>query len=150
MDVKSRLTAQGARLKKERANALLEFAFVLPVLLLLIIGTVELSILFYDKAVITNASREGARYGIALRTPSYPTASQIIAYTQSYCQNHLITFSTTPTDVNVTVTASSPSPKFGDTLTVVVRYTYTDLVLHNFINHGNQYTLTATSVMTYE
>ncbi len=44
--------------------AALEFAIVLPVLILLIAGMMDLGHAFYLKQVITNASREGARYGI--------------------------------------------------------------------------------------
>ena len=138
------------QLKALCGNAMIEFALVLPVLILLLAGGVEFSILFYDKAVITNASREGARYGVALRTPTYATSAQITTYVQNYCANRLINFSSTPTNVVVNATPSSASPQFGDTLTVTVSYTYTDLLLHRFINHGQQYVLTATTVMTYE
>lgn len=138
------------KLKSQSGNALIEFAFILPILLLIIIGIIEFSILFYNKAIITNASREGARYGVSIRTNTYPTTAQVIDYTKAYCAQSLITFSTTPTDVIVTATPSSASPTFGDKLTVTVNYTYTDLILHNFIAHGKNYALTATTVMTYE
>lgn len=129
---------------------MIEFALVLPILLLLVAGTIDVSILFYDKAVITNASREGARYGVAsFPVTGYPTSAQVIAYATAYCSNYLISFDNTAT-VTVTATPSSGSPALGDTLTVTVNYTYTDLLLHNFISHGQLYTLGSTTVMTYE
>jgi Flp pilus assembly protein TadG len=136
--------------KRLAGNSLLEFALVLPVLMLILIGVLEFPLLMYDKAVITNASREGARYGITLRTPSYATSAQVITYTTTYCTNKLISFSSSPASVTVTATPSISPPAFGAQLTVTVTYVYTDLVLHNLINHGQQYTLTATTVMTYE
>ena len=49
----------------ERGAAVVEFAIVLPFLMLLLIGIIELGLLFYNQQVLTNASREGARSGIA-------------------------------------------------------------------------------------
>ncbi len=40
-----------------KGQALAEFALTAPLLLLLIFGIIEFGILFYNKAVITNASR---------------------------------------------------------------------------------------------
>jgi len=55
-----------------------EFAIVLPLFLLFIFGIIEFGIIMYDKAMITNASREGARFGILYaETPS--TANEVEA-----------------------------------------------------------------------
>ena len=43
-----------------RAQALVEFALILPILLVLIIGAMDLGRVFYFKIVLTNAAREGA------------------------------------------------------------------------------------------
>lgn len=48
--------------KKTRGQAVLEFALLLPILLLLLIGTLEFGRLFFAKIVITNAAREGVYY----------------------------------------------------------------------------------------
>ena len=48
----------------QKGFAAIEFAIVLPFLVLLVFGTIEFGVLFYNKQVITNASREGARAGI--------------------------------------------------------------------------------------
>ena len=47
--------------RKERGAAAVEMAIVLPMLLLVIGGLVDFGRAFYLNAVITNASREGAR-----------------------------------------------------------------------------------------
>lgn len=47
----------------ERGQNLVEFALVLLLLLLLLAGVVDLGRAFHSYIVITNASREGARYG---------------------------------------------------------------------------------------
>ena len=43
---------------------LVEFALVLPLLLLVIVGIFDFGFLFRDYGVITNAAREGARIGV--------------------------------------------------------------------------------------
>jgi Flp pilus assembly protein TadG len=48
----------------ENGGSLVEFALVLPLLLILVGGIVDFSILFYNKQVLANACREGARAGI--------------------------------------------------------------------------------------
>ena len=54
---------------RQTGAAAVEFALILPVLLAVLIGSVDVSLALYDKAVITNASREGARAGIVARNP---------------------------------------------------------------------------------
>ena len=48
----------------ERGAELLEFAFALPILLLVLAGIIDFAILFQRYEVVTNAAREGARVGI--------------------------------------------------------------------------------------
>ena len=50
------------RKNKSSAQSLVEFALLLPLLLVLVISAVELGRLFYTQIVITNAAREGAYY----------------------------------------------------------------------------------------
>ena len=58
------------KLKRIQAGAeIVEFAVILPFLLLVMFGIMEFGLVFYDKALITNASREAARSGIAYKCP---------------------------------------------------------------------------------
>ncbi len=136
--------------KKRLGSSLIEMALVMPLFILILDGCIEFGIIFYNKAVITNASREGARYGIVLRDPSYATSAQIIAYTKTYCDDNLITFNPKPPSVSVTIKSSSSSPKFGDTLSVTVSYVYANLFLYQYLGPSKDMTLSATSVMAYE
>jgi Flp pilus assembly protein TadG len=106
-----------------------EFAIVLPILVLLVFGIIEFSVAFYDKAMITNASREGARGGIVFRVPPV-TDDEITNIVNTYLGSSLITFGG-PTTANVTVTRSGYNP--GDELRVSVNYTYTFLLIPNFV-----------------
>ncbi len=100
------------------------FALLLPLLLLLIFSIIEFSFVLYDKAVITNASREAARAGIVLRTPKL-TKTQIAAIASNYCQNNLISFAQNATP-SVVVTDNGTTT-FGTPLQVTVSYVYTGL-----------------------
>ncbi len=73
-------------LKNERGGSLIEFVLIAWVLFLILFGIMEFGLIMYNQAVITNASREGARYGIVSRTPRY-TEEQIVTYvSQCVCR----------------------------------------------------------------
>lgn len=52
------------RLRRPAGAELIEFALVLPMLLLVIVGIFDFGFMFRDFGVITNAAREGARIGV--------------------------------------------------------------------------------------
>src|SRR5262245_58744247 len=74
------------RYTKEAGSVVVEFALVLPILLLIMFGGVEFGLAMYNKEVITNASREGARAGIVIGTPR-PTVTQITNVVKTYLTN---------------------------------------------------------------
>ena len=47
--------------KNEKGQTLVEFAIVLPILLLLVMGIIQFGIIFSAQIALTNAAREGAR-----------------------------------------------------------------------------------------
>ncbi len=59
-----------------RAQALVEMALLLPLLLLLILGAVDFGRLFMTKFILTNAAREGANYIAYFYDADNITASQ--------------------------------------------------------------------------
>ncbi len=50
--------------KSEKGQSLVEFALILPILLLLVFGIVEFGRAFNTYLIVSNASREGARYAV--------------------------------------------------------------------------------------
>ena len=119
--------------KCQQGASAVEFAIVLPLLLVFIFGIIEFGILLYDKAIITNASREGARTAILFHAPggtSIPMpATDVQSVVIRYCSTHLINFSSatiTAGDVTVSpVTAGVAGMKYR---TVTVSFGYTFLV----------------------
>ncbi|NLC70838.1 MAG: pilus assembly protein, partial [Desulfuromonadaceae bacterium] len=116
-------------LLNEKGAAAVEFAIVLIPLLMIVFGGIEFGLLMYNKQVITNASREGARAGIVARE-NYLTVEQIKAVVNNYCNNFLISFGSDNT-LETTVTYSEQ--KSFEPITVRVTYDYRFLILSNFI-----------------
>ncbi|WP_234824939.1 TadE/TadG family type IV pilus assembly protein [Cupriavidus necator] len=137
------------KMKNQKGVAAVEFALVLPLFLLITFGIIEFSLALYDQAVITNASREAARYGIVLTKPS---ALQIQQVATNYCSNHLISFGTggnTCPSGNITV--AGDGGQYGTPLTVTVKYQFTPLALGNLISPlSGALSLSATTVMYNE
>ncbi len=136
--------------RNRKGAAAVEFAVVLPLLVMLVFGIIEFSVALFDKAVITNASREGARVGILFRAErdGGTEDAEIMDTVNTYIANNLITFGE-PNNANVTI--DREGFEVGDSLTVTVRYTYSYLVLPAFIEaFASPVTLTGTTVMNME
>lgn len=140
------------RRASQAGQSLVEFALVLPLLIILTFGIIEFGILIYDQQILTNASREGARAGIvASETRLPPTGTPSIdSVVQAYCAQHLVTFGTRTPPVT-TVTGYSAAAVFGSDLRVQVDYQYSFLIIPNFITSiARISTLQAVTVMKYE
>ena len=111
------------KMKGQRGASAIEFAIILPVLLVILMGTMEFGYVMFAKAVITNASREGARRGIVYGDPR-PGDAAIVQAVNDYCSN-LIPSATVTTQV---ARAGSDA---GNPLTVRVNYLHNFWVLHN-------------------
>lgn len=72
---------------RERGATLVEFAIVLPLLLLLLFGLVEFARIVTEFTTVRTAAREGARFATTVDatsgTPNYADCSGIIAAAQS-------------------------------------------------------------------
>jgi Flp pilus assembly protein TadG len=136
-----------SRAKGQSGASAVEFAIILPILVLILFGIIEMGLALYDKAMITNASREGARAGILFRVPPV-TEEEIVNVVNTYLGNNLITFGD-PVGATVTVTRGSFNP--GDELKVSVSYTYTTLVLPRLLtDFGPAFGMVAETTMRME
>jgi Flp pilus assembly protein TadG len=133
---------------RQRGAAVIEFALILPILLILLVGTIDASLALYDKAVITNASREGARAGIVARSPPL-TDAQIQQIVQNYLQGALVSLGSTSALPAVQIQKGTWN---GDAiLTVTVRYTFQGLGLGGLsASLGKPWDLQSSTVMVYE
>ena len=138
-----------------KGAAAIEFAIVLPVLLTILFGIVEFGLIMYNKAMITNASREGARQAALYRedasgTPYSLTCGEITSVINTYTDGHLVTFGSATGVKPPVYDPSSCAPVPGSPLSITVNYAYDYLVLPNFAGLGATLDLSATTVMYKE
>ena len=142
--------------ENERGASAVEFAIVLPLLVLILWGIIEFSILLYDKAMITNLSREAARAAIVFGNrdldqatlqawvDSDPRVSGILAR----CKDQLISFKpgggVQPPDIEVKEAIAG----VGNTVTIDVTYYYHWLYFPNWFGATKE--LTARTSMRRE
>jgi Flp pilus assembly protein TadG len=98
-----RTALRGSHSQGERAQGLVEFTLLVPFLLVLICGIIEFGWALRSHVVVTNATREGARYGVTCKTDS-----QIISRTEDRSSGLLT--SSEPDDVQVLANPCSTGP----------------------------------------
>jgi len=123
------------KLKEHRGAAVVEFAIVLVLLLAIVFGIIEFGFLMFNKQVITNAAREGARYGIVKTDPLNDlddrTPALIQGVVNNYASSHLITLGDGGGALTTSVSGNCTAAESGDPLAVNVTYNYAFLVLRN-------------------
>ncbi len=142
---------------------MVEFAIVAPLLFVLLFGIIEFGVMLYDQAVITNASREGARYASTYYidpktsdgTGNLRSCADVQDFVQNYVYHRIISLAATPGPIegccggtltnNHTVAPCNPSATWpaagldqpqgnaGLVQGVTVSYKYSFLVFGNLI-----------------
>jgi Flp pilus assembly protein TadG len=129
-------------LQNNRGVAAVEFAICLPILILLVCGSIEFGLLFYNQQVITNASREGARAGIVAETGN----ADIIQIVENYCNGRMINLNGANELQADAVTVSAPDGDDGLTVSVIYDYNF----LFGGILGFTEKTLSAQTIMRME
>ncbi len=104
--------------QKSRGQSLVELALMMPVLMFILAGMLDLGRVYYAYVTITNAAREGASYGASNPTQvgSDCTTTGTIKFVT--CQEAAgSNFQIQPSNVTVT---ESPDASSGSTVTVTV------------------------------
>src|SRR5437899_12482110 len=60
------------QIRNERGQTMTEFAFVLPILLVLLFGIIQFGIIFNNYVALTDAARAASRKGAVSRNSSHP------------------------------------------------------------------------------
>ncbi len=106
--------------KNEKGQTLVEFALVLPVLLLLVLGLIQFGIIFSAQIAITNAAREGVRVAAV-----GAKKDEIVIRINNSIGGHI--FLPTLTDGNIDITPDDPI--VGDEIIVEIK----DVMLELFV-----------------
>ena len=128
-------------LRRRSGQALVEFALILPVLLLVLLATVEFGRMCTAQNAVTNAAREGVRLGVLATSDDADVQATVTSLLSSAGMN---------TD-NVAITVQNVGSAYlpGADVTVTVDYGYEPLV-GDILGLGTSLTLTSTSVMRHE
>lgn len=150
-------------LRKQEGAEVVEFAICSTLLFLILFGIIEFSVALFDKATLTNASREGARTGIVFRPKPRDTTeggtedTAIRQAIQNYTADYLISLGGGDGALDIEITRRPEMSKqphlfdAGDEIEVKVTYPYKFLILPELIGTlGGTLNLSSTTVMRAE
>ena len=125
--------------KKNSGQAVVELAFVLPVLILLVAGILEFGLFFNSYLNVAFASKEGARIASLDTNATDQTVTAAVT-------------ATVPFSSSATVTVSPAVPRVtGSPVTVTVSTTYTFITpVISALVPSNPYTISSSTVMRSE
>lgn len=156
------------KLRSHKGQAIIEFAFVLPFMVIIVLGIIEFGVLFYNQAMVTNASREGARVGMTFQTDSFgdywseTTMEATVQQTvNDYLQGRILAFGplgaiNTNADRSGIVDPADGiayndyAPGSIGTVTVTVTYQHAYLTIPDFFGWGNTINIGARTIMRLE
>ncbi len=117
------MSLQWIHSRSKNGQALVEFAFVLPILLLLMVVLIDLGILLYTQMAVSNAAWEGARAGATIVDPAQGDQEIIAAVHQAAygLDTSQITVDIDPEQEENPRNQPFPAPR-GEPLTVTVVY----------------------------
>jgi Flp pilus assembly protein TadG len=105
------------RLKREAGQAFVEFAIVLPLLVMLVMGIAQFGLAFHNYLAITDATRVGARAAAVKRTAGACAAAT------TAIQNTVSTKQWSTISSRITCTTPEGTDT-GDPVKVIVKYPY--------------------------
>lgn len=128
--------------RSEKGASAVEFALLLPLLMLILFGIIEFALGLHRQAILTNASREGARLGIVQSVPPITTGA-INARIDTY----LTAAGISPGNVTRAIT---PGTTTGTPVIVLLTLPYNFTVLPGLAGIAPTINLTAQTVMLHE
>lgn len=137
-------------LRREWGQALPEFALVIPVLILILMGVFDFGRAFYAYSAISNGAREGARYGVI--NPTSRDADGLPPYEPDTIEGRAVAqgFALDPNEFDVDVATPTGTDQ-GDPLTVTVRFNFRAATpIIDVIWGGGPLTLRAEATMLIE
>jgi Flp pilus assembly protein TadG len=139
-----------ARLVEEReGQALVEFAMVLPMLLLLVLGLFEFARAWNVQQVMTDAAREAARRGVVATTPA-PDSASVISTVNDVLRRAALDPS--KSTIEVSTQGGFPGGR-GTPMTVAISYPYEFVYVGRLLEWAtgqSQITLRTSAVMRKE
>ena len=118
-------TSRRRRFGSERGAQLVEFALVLPILLFVLAGILDMGFLFKDYQILTNAAREGARLAAL---PGF-TSTQVTTRVNGYVAAGGIQGTPTTVIDNISIVTDSATGRSINAVRVTVEVAHSYLIL---------------------
>lgn len=136
---------------RESGQSLVEFALILPVLVLILMGVFDFGRAFFAYNAISNGAREGARYGVI--HPTRRDSDGLAPYDEENTIEEKAaaqTFILDMDEIDIQVTFPSGTDQRGDPITVTVTYDFRAItpLIGDII--GNPLTLQSSATMIIE
>ena len=145
------------RRRDQQGASAVEFALVVPILLLLVFGVINFGVVMAQKASLSNAVRIGARYGSVNAYTTAHTCKAVVAKVRDSATTVGLGTSTTvctgPTGADATVTAApcvNTTASLTDPDSLKVSVSYPSGLLVPTPGLGRSVTLTASSTFQCE
>jgi Flp pilus assembly protein TadG len=133
----SKSALYGRRPNRKRGQALVEFALVIPIFMLLLSGIMDFGVMLFQRMTIINSAREGARAAVMVQLPVAPGYIVQTAQGAAVSAAGQAGVTISNSDVNVVCVQTSVSPTSttlvpggcnsavtGDSVKVTVSYSY--------------------------
>ena len=137
--------------RRARGQALVEFALVMPIMMVLLMGIIELGRAWNMKQVLTDAAREGARLAV-VADPTLATSAATKVAVRLRVDSMISRAGMDPTRDRVEFPTPQDSLKTGSgrTITVRIAYPFSFLVLHRLAGILQLDSLRTTATMRNE
>ncbi len=136
----------GSFRKNRRGAAVVEFALVVPVFMLLVFGMIEFGRAVMVQQVLVNASREGARQAVLDGT----TVAEVESRIDGYLSVSSIDGATIEYEVNGVIVGDPGVAQFGDAVTVRITVPFDNVSWLPVPQYIGGTMLTASSIMRRE
>ncbi len=134
------------RPRAKRGMAMLEFVFILPVLLLVLFSIIEFGLLFGRWQTLTNAAREGARTAVVYRKDC--VVADVETEVRTIVKNYAASLNIVLADPNITI--AGPCLGAGTQSSVQVDWPFVFRVVPGFSGLSPTINLVGNSVMRNE
>ncbi len=138
-------------IRGRKGQAVVEFALVLPVFMLMLFGAIEFGRAYYDLHLLTTSAREGARVGVLPGKLEADVQTSVSNFLQSVGLSGTWSQAVTVTDVGGTTrTGGLAAAIEGDRVGVTVSYNFQVLTGHILPGFSGTVQLHGKCVMRHE
>lgn len=105
-------------LPRRRGSATIEFALLVPIVLMFFYGIFEYGWVFFHRTAVQEAGRQGCRHGATLNTFDHDIGAEVTEVTEDMLESLGIDCGRASCDVRVAIEGESPTQRLRCTVTM--------------------------------